>query len=98
MLFGEAHELIGNTSQRIKLKWMLAWARLEKLIEALFQINRRSAGHVIQVVTLSIPGQGRTHRGAVTCMEKIVRARKVLLFRERCRCVTKVRRVIIEKL
>ena len=97
MLFGKSHELVGNTSEWIQLKRMFARTRLEKLIETLLQIDRRSAGQVIQIVTLAIPRQRRPHRRAVTSMEKIVGPGKVLLLREGRRCVAKVWRVIIEK-
>src|SRR6266496_6661498 len=76
---------------------MFARTGLEELIEALLQINRRGAGHVVQVVTLAIPRQRRSHRRAVTSMKEIVRPGKVLLLRERRGCVAKVWRVIIEK-
>src|SRR5712691_4650560 len=97
MLIGKTHELVGEASERIKLKRMFARTRLEKLIEALLQINRRSAGHVIQVVTLAIPGQRRPHRRAVTSVEEIVRPGKVLLLRECGGRIAKVRRMIIEE-
>src|SRR2546429_9048679 len=76
---------------------MFARTRLEELIETLLEINRRSAGHVIQVVTLAIPRQRRSHRRAVASMEEIVGPGKVLLLRKRRGCVAKVWRVIIEK-
>src|SRR5438067_881728 len=76
---------------------MLARTRFEKLIETLLEINRRSAGHVIQVVTLAIPRQRRSHRRAVASMEEIVGPGKVLLLRERRGRITKVWRVIIEE-
>src|SRR2546430_9309637 len=77
---------------------MLARTRFEKLIETLLEINRRSAGHVIQVVTLAIPRQRRSHRRAVASMEEIVGPGKVLLLRERRGGVAKIWRVIIEKI
>src|SRR3989440_6146255 len=55
MLPGKAHELVRDAPERIQLKRMFAWSRLEKLIEALLEINRRRARHVIKVVTLAIP-------------------------------------------
>src|SRR5881396_2028753 len=97
MLVGKSHELVSDVSERVKLKRMFAGPGLEKLIETLLRINRRSAGHVIQVVTLTIPGQRRSHRRAVASMEEIVRPGKVLLLRERRGGVAKIRRVIIEK-
>src|SRR2546426_5023114 len=97
MLVGKSHELVGDTSEWIKLKRMFARTRLEELIETLLQINRRSAGHVIQIVTLAIPRQRRPHRRAVASMEEIVGPGKVLLLRKRRGCVAKVWRVIIEK-
>src|SRR5437867_10570284 len=97
MFVGKTHDLVGDTSEWIQLKRMFARTRLEKLIETLLQINRRSAGHVIQVVTLAIPRQRRSHRRAVASMEEIVGPGKVLLLRERRGGVAKIRRVIIEK-
>src|SRR5213080_564374 len=97
MLVGKSHELVGDTSEWIQLKRMFCRTRLKKLIETLLQINRRSAGHVIQVVTLAIPRQRRSHRRAVASMEEIVGPGKVLLLRERRGRITKVWRVIIEE-
>src|SRR5437763_12646475 len=76
---------------------MLARTRFEKLIDTLTETKRRSAGHVIQVVTLAIPRQRRSHRRAVASMEEIVGPGKVLLLRERRGRITKVWRVIIEE-
>src|SRR2546430_13633043 len=97
MLLGKSHELVGDTAEWIQLKRMFAWTRLEKLIETLLQINRRSAGHVIQIVTLAIPRQRRSHRRAITSMEEIVGPGEVLLLCEGRRRVAKVWRVIIEE-
>src|SRR3989442_13541336 len=98
MLVGKSHELVGDTSEWIQLKRMFARTRLEKLIETLLQINRRSARHVIQVVTLTIPGQRRPHRRTVASMEEIVGPGKVLLLRERRGRIAKIRGMIIEKI
>jgi hypothetical protein len=65
VLLGKADELFGNAAQRIELERMLARPRLKKLIEALLEIDRGRAGHVIEVVTLAIPRQRRTHRRAI---------------------------------
>src|SRR5260370_29780176 len=97
MLFSKTHELVGDTSEWIELKRMFTWTGLEKLIEALLQVDRRSPGHVIQVVTLPIPRQRRPHCRAVTCVEEIVGPGKVLLLRERGGRIAKVWRSIIEK-
>src|SRR6202140_5607497 len=75
---------------------MFARPRLEKLIEALLEIDRRRARQVIEIVALAIPRQRRSHRRAITRMKKVVGPGKVLLFGERGRRVAKVRRVIVE--
>src|SRR5881628_1702800 len=76
---------------------MFAWARFEELIEALLEIDRRCAGHVIKVITLPIPRQRRSHGGAIARMKEIVRPGKVLLPCERRGRIAKVRSVIIKK-
>src|SRR5438067_7824999 len=76
---------------------MFPWARFEKLIEALLEINRRCARHVIQVVTLAVPRERRPHRRAITRMKKIIRTGEVLLPGKRGRRIAKVRRVIIKE-
>src|SRR5881409_1440325 len=98
MLLGKPHELICDPAQWIQLKRMFTGPRFEELIESLFEINRRSARHVIQVVTFSIPGKRRPHSGAVTRMKKIVRSGKVLLPGKGRGSVSKVRSVIIKEL
>src|SRR5438105_4559287 len=77
---------------------MITGTRLEELIEPLFEINRGRAGHVIKVVTLSIPGQRWAHRGAVTRVKKIIRAGKILLLSKCCRGVAEIRCMVIKKL
>ena len=50
-----AHELVGDATKRIQLEWLLARPRFEELIEALLEVDRRSARHVIKVVALAVP-------------------------------------------
>src|SRR5438128_369864 len=77
MPLSKANELFRNPSEGIQLKRMLAWSRLEELIEALLEINRRRARHVIKVVTFAIPRERWAHRHAITRMEKIIRTSEV---------------------
>src|SRR5256714_12271163 len=77
---------------------MLAGPRLEKLIEALLEINRRRARHVIEVVTLAIPSQRRTHRRPVMRVKEEIRPCEILLLRKRGRGVAKIRRMIIKEI
>src|SRR5205085_6157530 len=76
---------------------MLAGAGFEKLIEALFQVDRRRAGHVIKVITLAIPRERRPHCRPVACVKEIVWAGEVLLMREGGRGVAEVGRMIVEE-
>src|SRR6185503_4840716 len=77
----KAHKLIRDPPEWIELERMLAWPRLEKLIETLLEIGRRRSRHVVKVITLPIPGQRRTHRLPVARMEKVNGAGKVLRVR-----------------
>src|SRR5258706_6410457 len=97
MLRGKAHELIRDPPERIQLKRMFPRSRFEKLIEALLEINRRCARHVIQVVTLAVPRERWPHRRAITRMKEVVRTREILLFGKSRRRIPKVRRVITKE-
>src|ERR1041385_8224467 len=98
MLLSKMHKLFSDAPERIQLKRMLPRPRLEKLIETLLEINRGRARHVIEVVTLAIPAQRRTHRGSVTRVKEEVRPGKILLLRKRGRGVAKIWRVIIKEI
>src|SRR5262245_33510507 len=82
MLCREPGKFFRDASQRIQLERMFSRTWLKELIESLLQIDRRGAGHVIEVVTLAIPGQRRSHGCAVARMEEVVGPGKVLLLRK----------------
>src|SRR5260370_1024404 len=93
VFLGKTHKFVRDAPERIQLKRMLARARLEKLIESLFEINRRDDGHVIQVIAFAIPRKRWARRRSVMRMEKVIRPGKVLRLRKRRRRVAKVWRV-----
>src|SRR5829696_1444564 len=97
MFFREAHKLVRDPSERIELKRMIARPRFEELISALLEINRRSSGHVVELITLAIPRQRRTHRWTITRVIKEIRPREILLLREGGGGVAEIWRVIIKK-
>src|SRR5712692_7466591 len=98
MPFREAHELVRDTSERIQLEWMFARSGFEELIVALLEIDRRRTRHVIQVVTFPIPRQRRTHRRAVTRVEKVVGPAVAHLLCENRGRIAKVWRVVVKKI
>src|SRR5437879_6274189 len=97
MLLCKSNELVCNAAERIELERMFSWSGLEKLIEALLQVDGRGSCHVIKVITLAVPGERRSHRGAVTRVEEIIGTGKVLGLSESCGRVAKIRSVVIEK-
>src|SRR6185503_18899131 len=66
MLLSEAQKLIGNAAEGIQLKRIVTRSGFEKLIPALFEIDRRRARHVIKEITLAIPRERRSHRWTIT--------------------------------
>src|SRR5258705_13714010 len=77
---------------------MIAGPRLKELIETLFEVDPRSACHVIEVITLAIPRKRRSHRGPITGVKEIIRPGEVLRPGKRRRGVTKVCGVIVKKI
>src|ERR1051325_6320913 len=57
MSLRKLHELFSEPAKRSQLKRILSWTRLKELIVSLFQIDRGSARHVVEVVTFAIPRQ-----------------------------------------
>src|SRR6266850_5291373 len=76
---------------------MVTRSRFEKLIKALFEIDGRGAGHVIEVIAFPIPRERWSHGGAIARMKEVVGAGEVLLFSKGGCRVAKVWCVIIEK-
>src|SRR6185369_6182178 len=97
MLLDKSHELVGDATERIELERMFARPGLEELVLSLLEIDRRSTGHVVEVITLPIPRERRPHRWTIARVIKEIRTGEVLLLREGCRGVAKVRRVIVKK-
>src|SRR5437588_11972079 len=77
VLLGEAYELAGDAAQRVELERVLAGAGLEELVEALFEVDGRCAGHVVEVVAFPIPRKRRPRRRAVARVEEMIRAGEV---------------------
>src|SRR5882672_3180970 len=77
---------------------MISRTGLEELIAPLFEINRRRARHVIEVIALAIPRERWAHGCAIARMEKIVWPGKVLCFCKSGGSVAKVWRVVVEKI
>src|SRR6185503_16735537 len=97
MFLYKPHELVSNATKRIELERMFAGSGFEELVLALLEIDRRSTGHVVEVITLPIPRERRPHRWAIARVVKVIRAGEVLLLRESRGGVAEVRRVVIKK-
>src|SRR5687768_6965646 len=97
MFLCETHKLIGDATEWIELKGMFAWARLEKLVSALFKVDRGSACHVEEVIVLAIPGKRRSHAWTIARVVKEIRAGEVLGVGKGCRGVAEVWRVIVKE-
>src|SRR6185436_1133917 len=91
------HELVSNATKRIELERMFAGSGFEELVLSLLEIDRRSAGHVVEVITLPIPRERRPHRWTIARVIKEIRTGEVLLLRECCSRVAEVWRVIVKK-
>src|SRR6185503_15696086 len=97
MLLYKPHELVSNATERIELERMITRSGLEELILALFEIDRRSARHVVEVITLPIPRERRSHRWTITRVIKVIRTGEVLLLRKCRGGVAEIWCVVIEK-
>src|SRR5688572_2925027 len=97
MFLCETHKLIRDATEWIELKGMLAWTRLEKLISALFEVDRGSACHVEEVIVLAIPGKRRSHAWTIACVVKEIGTGEVLSSGKGCRRVAEVGRVIVKE-
>src|SRR6185295_2417672 len=90
MLISETHKLISDAAERIELERMISRSGLEELVVSLFEIDRRSAGHVVEVITLPIPRERRPHRRTIARVVKVIRAGEDLLLCESRGGVAKV--------
>src|SRR5688572_6445030 len=97
MFLCEVDELSRDASVRVQLERMFARSGLEKLVKALFKVDRRRAGHVVKVITFPIPGQRWTHGGAISRVVEVVRAGEILCPGKSRRSVAKIRCVIVQK-
>src|SRR6185503_3204898 len=84
-------------AERIELKRVIARPRFEELVLSLLEIDRGRAGHVVEVITLAIPRERRSHCWTITRVIEVIRAGEVLLFRECGGRVAEVGRVIVKK-
>src|SRR6185436_5266636 len=73
MFLYKPHELVSNATKRIELERMFAGSGFEELVLSLLEIDRRSAGHVVEVITLPIPRERRPHRWTIARVIKEIR-------------------------